>query len=119
MPQLIYLVVDDPLKVDEVVQLWIDKGVSGLTILDSSGWARRMGKRNLADDVPLFPSIRGLMRGQERTNRTLFSVVPDGWDIEDLIEATEEVLGPLDDPDTGILFVVPVSVVKGLKPRVE
>lgn len=119
MPQLICLVVNDPLKVDEVVQIWVDKGVSGLTILDSSGWAGRMGKRVLADDVPLFPSIRGLLRGRERTNRTLFSVVPDGWDVDDLIEATEGVLGPLDDPDTGILFVLPVSVVKGLKSRLD
>jgi len=34
-----------------------------------------------------------------------------------LIRATERVLGPLDDPGTGILFVVPVVRVAGLQPR--
>jgi hypothetical protein len=114
MPKMILQVVDDPGLVDDVVRVWIDAGVSGLTIMDSSGWTRRLGKRGLRDDIPLFPSSRKLLMGRERNNRTIFSVVNDDFDIDDLIRRTEEILGPLDAPDSGILLVLPVTRAIGL-----
>jgi len=116
MPQLVSLVVHDPGRVDDVVRAWLGAGVTGMTLLDSSGLGRHMREHELRDDLPLFPSIRKVLEGEERHSRLLFSIVPDDFDLEALIAATERVLGPLDEPDTGILFVLPVSRVVGLQP---
>lgn len=116
MPQLVVLVVHDPGKADEVGQAWVEAGVTGLTLLDSAGWTMRTEVRGLPDDLPLFPSMRRLMRGDEEASRLLFSVVGDGFDIQRLVEASEGVLGPLDEPDSGILFVLPVTQTRGLRP---
>lgn len=117
MPQMAILVIDDPAQVDAVVRSWIEAGISGLTILDSSGWASMMEDVGLLDDVPLFPSTRSILRGREATNRTIFSVIPDDFEIDRLVAKTEEHLGPLDQPHTGILIVLPITKVVGLQPR--
>jgi nitrogen regulatory protein P-II 1 len=112
--QLIGMVVHDPAQVDEVLHAWIDSGVTGLTVLDSSGLAHHMLHHGMRDDLPLMPSVRKMLKGAEHYNRTIFSIVDDGFDVDRLIAATEKITGPLTNPDTGILFVVPLARVLGI-----
>lgn len=116
MPKLVYLVIQDPSKVDEVICAWVEAGVSGLTVFDSSGWTNRSYEQGARDDLPLFPSLRMMLRGHEQHNRTIFSVVPDAFDLDALIKLTVDIVGELDAPDTGILFVLPLERVVGLQP---
>lgn len=117
MPQLVMLVVHDPGNVDSVIDGWLKAGVTGMTLLDSSGLAQQEQQRNLRDDIPLLPSVRTLLRGMETRSRTLFSLVADDFDVDALVEETEAVLGPLESEGNGILFVLPVSRVEGLQVR--
>jgi nitrogen regulatory protein PII len=117
MSQLIVLVIHDPAQVDDVIHAWVEAGVGGLTIFDSSGLAQRVQGPAIRDDLPLFPSLRSVMRGQEAASRTVFSVVPDDFDVDRLVQSAEAVIGSLDDDHSGILFVVPVSRVVGLQDR--
>ena len=112
--ELIVLVLNDPGKVDDVLAAWLEIGISGVTILDSRGLSHRVGRRGLRDDLPLFPSLEDLLRGREEVHRTLFAVVPDGFEIEALVVATERITGSFEEPDTGILFTLPVSRAWGL-----
>lgn len=117
MAELVVLVLDDPDKTEEVLAAWVAVGVSGVTILDSAGLRHKIGRAGPRDDLPLFPSLEDLLRSREEPHRTLFAVVPDGFDIDALAVATEEITGVLDEPDTGILFVMPVTRVWGLNRR--
>jgi hypothetical protein len=117
MPMLVVLVLDDPNKVDDVTNAWLTLGVAGVTILDSAGLGHLIARGGPRDDVPLFPSLNSLLRGREETHRTMFAVVPDGFDVEALAAATEKVTRPLNEPDTGILFIVPVTKAWGLHRR--
>lgn len=114
MPQLVCLVVFDPAKVDDVLHAWVEREVRGLTLIESSGLAHRVQGHGQRDDLPLFPSLRKILEGTEQHSRMLFSVVSDGFDIDGLIAASEAVLGPLEGPNTGILFVLPVTRTAGL-----
>ncbi len=114
MSELIVLVVDDAAKVTEVLNAWLEVGVPGVTMLDSVGLGHEFDKYGARSDLPLMPSLESLLRVREENSRTLFTVVPDGFDIEALITVTESITGHLDDPDTGILFTLPVSRVRGL-----
>lgn len=116
MPQLVSLVVYDCSKCDELVHAWLEAGITGLTMLDSSGLSEQASRHDISDDIPLFPSIRRLLKETERNSRTVFSVVDDGFDIDTLLAVTEKVLGPLSEPDSGIFFVTPVTRVVGLRP---
>lgn len=116
MASMVSLVIFDPSKVDEVVQEWVRSGVTGLTLVDTSGWIRAPDGHALRDDLPLMPSVRNLLRGEEERSRLIFSIIPDEFDVEPLVEGAERVLGPLDQPRNGILFVIPLSHVVGLRP---
>ena len=115
MPQLVNLILHDPSRTDEVVHAWLEAGVLGITLLDSSGLARQVSERDLRDDLPLFPSLRAMLSIPERNSRLVFSVVPDDFDLDGLIAATERVLGPLTAPDSGIFYAVPVTRTVGVR----
>ncbi|MGQ0603846.1 MAG: hypothetical protein ACT4QE_19365 [Anaerolineales bacterium] len=117
MPELIVLVLDDSEKVDEILNAWVALGIPGVTLLDSAGLGHELSAHSVREDLPLIPSLKSLLRQREEHSRTLFTVVPDGFDVEALIIATEAITGPLDEPDTGILFTVPVTRTRGLHPR--
>src|SRR5574342_309385 len=108
MAELVVLVLDNPAQTGDVLDAWLAAGVSGVTILHSTGLTHHVGKRGVRDDLPLIPSLTDILRGREEPHRTLFAVVSDGFDVEALVNATEKITGPLDEPNTGILFVVPV-----------
>jgi hypothetical protein len=114
MAELVVFVLHDPSKLEEVLATWLTLGVPGVTTLDSAGLRQQMGKRPLRDDLPLFPTLGDLLQSAEEQQRTLLAVVPDGFDVDGLVAATEQITGVLDAPNTGILFTVPVGRAWGL-----
>ncbi|MCU0502339.1 MAG: hypothetical protein MUC51_11335 [Anaerolineae bacterium] len=113
MANLIALVLVDNSLCDEIVAAWEHAGVPGLTILESCGIRHGHHGQAARDDLPIFPSLRGLLAGDEINHRIIFSVVPDGFDVDALINHTEAITGELDAPDNGFLFVMPVTRVRG------
>jgi nitrogen regulatory protein P-II 1 len=115
MAHLLVFVLDNIEQCSDVMDAWDSAGVTGVTILESTGLARM--RRELRDDFPLIPSLRSLLAGREMHHRTLFSVIRDDAILDRAIAATQEVVGDLSQPYSGLLFVVPVSQVVGLKGR--
>jgi hypothetical protein len=108
------LVLNDPDKTEDILAAWLAVGVSGVTILDSRGLSHQISRRRLRDDLPLFPSLEDLLRSREEPHRTLCTVVADGFDVEALVVETEKITGKFDEPNTGILFTLPVTRAWGL-----
>ena len=113
MSYLVVLVLDNPDRCDQVLEAWEAAGTRGVTILESTGIGR-MRRAGIRDDIPLMPSISELFRSKETHHRTLFSVVETEEQGERLIEATEEVIGDLDLPNTGLTFIVRLVTAKGM-----
>ena len=113
MYHMILLVLDELEQCPSVLDAWDAAGAAGITILESTGLAR-VRKSAIRDDLPLMPSIESLLRGHEEQHRTLFTVVEDVAQVDRIIEATQAITGNLDEPDTGVLFVLPVTRAVGL-----
>jgi nitrogen regulatory protein P-II 1 len=111
---IVLLVLNDPELTDLLLESWEEAGVSGVTILRSSGLGRTRRRIELRDDIPLIPSLKSLIESEETYSRTLFSVVPDEALVDRLIAATTKVVGDLSQPGTGLLAVIPVARVLGL-----
>jgi nitrogen regulatory protein PII len=77
---------------------------------------RRAGLR---DDLPLMVSLRDLLGAREVPHRTLLSVVDSQEKVDQMVAAAQAVIGDLDDPHTGFLFVVPVSQAYGLGRKLD
>jgi nitrogen regulatory protein P-II 1 len=113
---LILFVLHNPEKVPELLDAWEEVGVSGITILHSSGLGRvrRTNRTGLRDDLPLIPSLEALLNHEEYFSRTIFSIVQGEEMVDKMIEATQRVVGDLSRPDTGLLVALPVLKAYGL-----
>jgi nitrogen regulatory protein PII len=109
----IVFVLDNPDQCRDILDAWENAGIRGVTILESSGLGR-VRRAGIRDDLPLIPSLSDLFMNTETQHRTLFAVVKSQSQIEAIVKATKSVVGDLEQPDTGFLFVVPVSQVYGI-----
>lgn len=114
MYHMILLILDKLEQCSSVLDAWDAAGAAGITILESTGLAR-VRKSALRDDLPLMPSIDSLLKGREEHHRTLFTVVDDEAQVDRIIEATLAITGSLDEPNSGALFVLPVTRAVGLR----
>jgi hypothetical protein len=111
-PVVVFLVLDNPALLHDVLQAWEAVGVPGATVLESTGM-RRVADSFGRDDLPLLPSLREITQSEQAAHRTIFSVLPDDSLVDALIEATERIAGDLSQPHTGVLFVTPALRVVG------
>lgn len=113
MHNLVLMVLFEVGKLNAVMAAWQEAGAPAITILDSVG-SREMDEHGRGDDLPLMPTIKDLLRGDESPRKTMFSVVEDGA-VDPIIEATESLLGDLTQPRKGILVVLPLARVVGYR----
>jgi hypothetical protein len=111
---LVLLVLHDPDYLKELLAAWKALGVSGVTVMYSTGLGRITQGRGMRDDLPLIPSLQDFYEAHDDMSRTLFTVVPDQDVVQSLITAARKVIGNLEDPDTGLLLVLPVLEAHGL-----
>jgi nitrogen regulatory protein P-II 1 len=110
--ELLVCVINDPAKVDEILEAFLEIGITGATVLESRG----MGK-TLVQEQPIFAGFEKMLSGRTSTNKTIFSVIEDEEKVEKAICAVGQICGNLGKPATGIVFTLPIARVKGLKPE--
>jgi len=100
-------------KLPTLLKHFNEEGISGATILDSSGMGRELTER---DEFSIFGSMRALIDQNNRTTKTLFFVIEDDQ-VKKIEKVIEKVIGDLSKPDQGILFTLPLDYVKGFKKK--
>ncbi|MGA1790032.1 MAG: P-II family nitrogen regulator [bacterium] len=105
---LLVLVLNKEEHLDEILEVFVEVGITGATILDSVG----MGHK-LAYDIPIFAGLRKSIKTSDY-NKTIFSVVQDDETLEEAIKLIGEIID-FEEAGTCLLFVVPLLMVKGLK----
>ena len=110
--KLLILVLNKVEKLEEVLEGYLEVGISGATIIDSVG----MG-HILSEEVPIFAGLRFMFAGAKPHNKTVISVIRD--EKEDAaIKILKNILGDLHEPGVGIVFVLPLDRVEGIKPEI-
>lgn len=113
MYQMVMLVLGDTERYHDIVDAWEATGVKGITMMASTGLGRtrRAGAR---EGMPLMPSLTDFLRAPEEHHHTLFTVVESDEMVEQLVEVTKRILQDMARPDSGVLFVLPVTRAIGL-----
>ncbi len=114
MSYMVIMIVDDPENCPAIIDAWVQLGVSGVTILPSSGMGRMKKAALLGDDLPLMPRLQDFLETREEEHRTLLSVVESEQIADKMVVAAQSITGNLDEPHTGVLFVIPVLKAFGL-----
>jgi len=105
---MIMFVLDDTSLLDELLASWSEAGISGATIIESSGLYRRMKKT-----IPMR-YLYGSESEDEKGNLTLFVAVESEEKVHTCLHAAEKVVGDLNDPNSGVFLAWPLTFSKGI-----
>jgi nitrogen regulatory protein PII len=109
---MILFVLDNPDYLDEVLEAWEDIGVTGVTIVESTGITRYRQTKQVG--TPLMAGLNRVMNSREEGHITLLTIVIGESKVSQCIDAAERIVGNLSEPNTGVLAAWPVSIVKGV-----
>ncbi|HON13298.1 MAG TPA: hypothetical protein PLB48_02560 [Treponema sp.] len=107
--KLLVFIVNDENYLEEILEAYVEAGISRATILDSEG----MG-RFLSYEVPLFAGFKDFMKGNKPYNKTILSVIEDEALLDQLVPLVEKTIGSLEQPGTGLMFTLPVDWAYGI-----
>ena len=110
---MILLVLDDPDQLDSVIAAWEEIGIRGATMIESTGLGRLRRTR-----LPLRYYFQET-KLEEEGHMTVLVVVPDQETVQRCLQATEQVTGDLDGPNTGIFTAWPLAMVKGIPVKAD
>ena len=111
--KMILFVLNDPAKMQYLLDAWKEAGATGATVLFSTGMGRLHRPASLREDLPLMPSLSDFDGRDEKLSRTIFIILRDEL-VGQIISATEKIVGDLNKPGNGILIVLPTESVHGL-----
>lgn len=105
---MVLFVLHDPSHLDQILDSLSKVGVSGVTIIESSGLHRHQVKR-----VPMRYTF-GSQSLMEEGNTTIFTIVPYETNVKACLDTIEQIVGDLSEPNTGIFCAWPLGITKGI-----
>lgn len=110
--QILLLVLNRVELLETLLEKLMEAGISGATILHSTGMLREMSQNN--EDLPIFGSLRYLLDPERKESKTIFMVLKEDK-IECVKNIIHEVVGDLSQPDTAVIFTLPVLSAEGVE----
>lgn len=90
----------------DILELLLEFGVDGATIMESTGMSRYIS------NVPLFAEFIGFMNESKNSSKTILALAPERH-IRAIVERIEEVTGDLDKREGAMVLALDVSFYKG------
>lgn len=109
--QLLFIVLNKIECLEEILEKLGEANIYGATILESKGMAHSLSEFS---DLSFMMSLRMLLDPGHKESRTIFMVVSEKQ-IPTISKIVNDVTGGLDQPDSGIIFTVPVGYTEGFK----
>lgn len=109
--QLMVIILKKTEVLDPLLTKFAEIGVTGATILDSTGMASELAA-NHSDDIYFLGALRAMMNPEREMSKTILCVVDDEQ-ISVMKAIVNRVVGDLTQPNTGILFTVPITNIYG------
>ncbi len=108
--KLLVCIIEKEERLEDVLEALMEEGITGASILDARGMFEYM-----ADEVPLFAGFRGLIQGNNPTNKMILSMVPDAATLQIAMNTIQSVYGDFSLPNTGIMFSLDIGEARGFK----
>lgn len=90
----------------DILEFFIEQGIEGATILESSGMGQYIS------NIPLFASFIGFMNEEKNRSRTIMTLIPEDR-VDAIIEGIEAITGDLDKKEGAMIVVTDASFFKG------
>ncbi len=83
--------------------------INGATILNSTGMARKLIQ---SDDMEFIGSLKKLFENPRKESNVILIALKDEL-VKTVFEIVDHVCGDLSEPDSGIIFTLPIDQIKG------
>ncbi|UCB45015.1 MAG: PTS sugar transporter subunit IIA [Spirochaetota bacterium] len=104
--KLLFIVLYERRFLDDIVQLFLERGIRGASVMDSVGISDVLSK------VPLFGDFLNFLGEHKDMSKTIMTIVPEN-DVQPLIEGIEDIMGDLDTHSGALIFTLDISSMKG------
>lgn len=111
---VLFIVLNKPDYLEELLSKLMEKGIKGATILDSQGMGFAMNHGGHGNE-PFFGQIRTMIDNSRPYNKTVFTVIEDEETLAKAVSVAKEVFGDVYEPGIGMMFTMPVNNVYGMK----
>lgn len=96
--------------VDDIMQKLAESGVRGGTIIDGTGMAKSLVNMN---DLPMFGMLRYIISDEEKLKSKILLFALKEERVTEVKEMIIEVIGDLSEPNTGVMFTIPIKHAEG------
>jgi len=110
--KLFYFVLNETDKLDDILTGFIDKGIKDATIIDSMGMVRFLNCTHSCEEIPFLGAVRMFMKPDWKQSKLIFSALEDEQ-VKLAVNVIEDVIGDLNNKNTGVVFTVPIDFSKG------
>ncbi|HCL03222.1 MAG TPA: hypothetical protein DHW61_12585 [Lachnoclostridium phytofermentans] len=109
--QLLVLILKKYEFMDELLKHLAKSGIKGATILDGTGMAEALVNM---EDLPMFGVLRRMLSEEEKEVSKVMLIVLKDEQVIMTRSIIKDVIGDLREPNTGIMFSIPITYVEGL-----
>ncbi len=106
--KVLFIVLNNTEYLEEVLALLVENDVRGATILESQGMASSIVNNDITD-IPLFGSLKTLLKDRHPYNKTIFSVINNQEKVHKVVEAIQHLLKDEKKQDGCFIFTIPVG----------
>lgn len=108
----LFIVLNKTEKLSDLLRSFSERGIYGGTILESQGMASTL--MEAGEKAGIYLKLSGLLNQGRPFNRTIMMVLKDEQ-VPIAKECVTEVLGDLNQGNTGIFFTVPLDTWEGVR----
>ena len=108
--KLLVLVLNKTECLEDILERMGEQGLKGATILESKGMAHSLSEFS---ELKFMASLRMILDPDHQESKTIFMVLEEDK-VKTVSEIVNEATGGLGNPDTGIMFTLPVDYTEGI-----
>jgi len=110
--QLLVLVLNQVDKLDELLKAFVNEGITGATIINSTGMIKELAGH--MEYQPIFGSHWFNIDHDRKESKTLFMALSEEQ-VKKARQIICQVVGDLSEPNTGVLFTLPLISSEGIE----
>jgi hypothetical protein len=108
--QLLVLILKKVDLTNELMKQLAESGIKGGTTIDGNGMASALIN---IEDLPIFGMLRSILVDEEKEVCKVMLFILEDEQVTVSREVIKKVIGPLNVPNTGIMFTIPINNVEG------
>lgn len=113
---VLFIVLNKTEYLDDILDAFMDIGISGATIIDSQGMGSTLTDVNNTGE-PFYGVLKSMFDDSRPYNKTIFTVINNEVLLEKAVHAVKNIVVDIYEPGVGIMFTLPLRKTYGMSQK--